>query len=186
MHIASLVMGIIALIVCLIPFFDVAVAIIAFIIALIALFVKRPDGTGKGMKITGFILSLLALLISSLVTFATIKVAKTGLEIFDNLKTSLSESQVIDIAETISETYNEAINRANDGKAYSYYNEDLGFGYVMTARDYYEVLIPEFGSSIEELKEKFTIYVDEEGYPSIDAEAWIEDLVEDSLSFLEE
>lgn len=69
MKIASLVLGIIALIFCWVPFFGLTLSIIAVVISIIALVMAKKDPKNKGMAIAGIVCSIIAIITSGLLTF---------------------------------------------------------------------------------------------------------------------
>jgi len=113
MHIASLVLGIIAIITCFIPFFGAAVALIALIIAIAAMCIKRPNNEGKGMKIAGLVLSIISLIISLLVTLVL-----PGVLLITNLGTDLIEDATNELSE-ISISFQNQLVQSYDGKTIS-------------------------------------------------------------------
>lgn len=95
MAITALVLGIVAIVLCLIPFIgfvSMVGGLAAIVLGIIALVKKKP---GKGMSIAGIILGALGMIIAILVTAATIAFIGTGVE-------AVSEERVVEYSATSS------------------------------------------------------------------------------------
>lgn len=123
MHIASLILGIIAIITCFIPIFGAAVSLIALIIAIAAMCIKRPNNEGKGMKIAGLVLSIIAFLISLFITVIP------SVLLISNLDTDLIEGAMNELG-NISQALQNQLVQSFDGKTMS------GADVLATCRQY--------------------------------------------------
>jgi len=168
MHIASLVLGIIAIITCFIPIFGAAVSLIALIIAIAAMCIKRPNNEGKGMKIAGLVLSIIAFVISLVISGGIILGAKViadnNEEIIQDAQETLKAADLANAKHACNLAYAQGISDGmqlgfNDGAAYNEY------GNIMTAEEYYKAVAETFGETVTEIKSKYVIIVNETGMP---------------------
>lgn len=77
MYIASLVLGIVAMLLCWVPVFGFVVATVGLIISIFALAKKDNARKSRGFEITGLILSIIAIIIALLITLSAVFFVKT-------------------------------------------------------------------------------------------------------------
>ena len=77
MYIASLVLGIVAMLLCWVPVFGFVVATVGLIISIFALAKKDNARKSRGFGITGLILSIIAIIIALLITLSAVFFVKT-------------------------------------------------------------------------------------------------------------
>jgi len=169
MSIASLVLGIIAILTCLIPIIGAVIALIALIIAIVAMCKKNVDSTGKGLRITGLILSILAMLGSLVITVPIVAgaaiISENNEKIIEEAQNAVSAAELANARNACLIAYAEASSRNsqfNDELEAKAYNE---YGNIMTAEDYYKAVAEEEEETVAEIKSKYVITVNETGTP---------------------
>ncbi|MBR5227625.1 MAG: hypothetical protein IKV94_03210 [Clostridia bacterium] len=165
MYIASLIFGIIALITSWIPFFGLAVTVISLIITIIAFCVKKPNG--KGMRIAGLVLTLIALVISGFMTYSVFMLADANEELLKEASEAKLKSDLSNAKFAVSLAYAQGLANGqsmNNGLAYT------SNGELMVAEDYYEALVGLEGDNLNEVKTKYKITVSVPGgAPNLEA-----------------
>ncbi|MBR5227731.1 MAG: DUF4190 domain-containing protein [Clostridia bacterium] len=168
MYIASLIFGIIAICTSIIPVLGVAVAVISLIITIIAFCIKRP--TGRGLRIAGLVLTLIAIVVSALLTYYTLLgIAEANEELSDRFTSAATAADLANAQNALVLAYVKGVTVGNskgftDSLAYT---DD---GELMIAEHYYKELVKAgYGDNILEVKKKFTITVSVPGKtPSIE------------------
>ena len=169
MYVASLVLGILSFILCLIPGIGTLLSIVAFIVSIVAV-CKKEHKSGRGMSIAGLVLSSISIVISVIVIIGIILFANFAVEGAHGILNELRDS---DLGEYISaevklmEKYTE-LEFKNEDKIYTGYIDRNTGEYVekfsgMEADDYYEEYMESIGFDVD-------IYVNVKGQPMIEKE----------------
>ena len=124
MHIASLVMGIVSFIFSWIPVWGFVLAIAALVIAIIAMASKKSEEKGKGMKIAGIVLSIIATVIALVVTISSVlllrAVVDTGKELIDDAQNATMdfmnqfENEIDDTVDDLEDEKEDVIDASKD------------------------------------------------------------------------
>jgi len=168
MYVASLVLGILSLVLCLIPGIGTILSIVALIISIVAVCKKQEEKSGRGMSIAGLILSSISIVISILVIIGIILFANFAV---DGAHSILNEIIDSDLGEYIGaevklmEKYAE-VELKNEGRIYTGYIDRNTGEYVemfkgIEADDYYEEYMESIGYDVD-------IYVNLKGQPIIE------------------
>jgi hypothetical protein len=81
MAVAGLVMGILALVLCWVPFVNWTLAILGVIFGGVGLAKSKRVGKGKGMAITGLTLSIVSIIASVVLYYMAVQAAKSEIEL---------------------------------------------------------------------------------------------------------
>ena len=168
MYVASLVLGIISLLLCLIPGIGTILSIVALIISIVAVCKKTEEKSGKGMGIAGLVLSLISTIISILVIIAIFVFANFAVEGANGILNELKDSDLgeyIGAEIKLMDKYTE-IEFKNEDKMYTGYIDRNTGEYVeqfsgMEAEEYYEEYMDSLGYDVD-------IYVNAKGEPIIE------------------
>lgn len=157
MYIASLVLGIISLLLCWFPIIGFIISIIALVISIIAMVKKKPEG--KGMGIAGIILSILAVVFSLIITLISMSAAYLLNEGADELK---EKSQSALYASDIANAKSKLAMKSAEITSLNWNNEYTGY-----IDEYTEEYVSAFeGIELEEFYEEYI----EDMYPKFDAD----------------
>ena len=168
MYVASLVLGMLSLLFCLIPGIGTLLSIVALIISIVAVCKKEEEKSGRGMGIAGLILSSISIIISIFLVISIFIFANFAV---DGAKGILNEIIDSDLGEYIGaeakllEKYAE-IEFKNQDKMYTGYidrttGEYAERGIGIEADDYYEAYMESIGYDVD-------IYVNVKGKPIIE------------------
>lgn len=172
MYIASLVLGLLSLMLCWVPFFNVILALVALTISIVAVTKKREDKTGRGMSISGFLTSSISILISIIFCIVIIKFTLSLPGFVQNIVTEFREELDIENisgyveAEKLIQSKYVQVNIKNKEKKYTGYINSTTEEYTdrltgIEIDDFYENYLKESGYD-------YDIFVSNNGKPSID------------------
>lgn len=168
MYVASLILGIISLLLCLIPGIGTLLSIVAFIISIVAVCKKTEEKSGKGMGVAGLVLSSISTIISVFVIIVIFVFANFAVEGANGILNELKDSdfgEYIGAEVKLMEKYAE-VEFKNEEKMYTGYIDRKTGEYVekfsgMEAEDYYEEYMESIGYDVD-------IYVNVKGQPIIE------------------
>jgi len=168
MYVASLVLGILSFLLCLIPGIGTLLSIVALIISIVAVCKKTEEKSGKGMGIAGLVLSSISTIISILVIIAIFVFANFAVEGANGILNELKDSDLgeyIGAEVKLMEKYAE-VEFKNKDKMYTGYIDRTTGEYVekfsgMEAEDYYEEYMESIGYDVD-------VYVNVKGQPIIE------------------
>ena len=168
MYVASLVLGILSFLLCLIPGIGTVLAIIGFIISIVAVCRKVEEKSGKGMGVAGLILSSISIFISILIIIGIFVIGNFA---FDGVKYILNEFKNSELGDYLGaevklmEKYEE-VEFKNEDKMFTGYIDRKTGEYVerfkgIEADDYYEEYMESIGYDVD-------VYVNVKGEPIIE------------------
>lgn len=168
MYVASLVLGIISLLLCLIPGIGTILSIVAFIISIVSVCKKTEEKSGKGMGIAGLVLSSISIIVSIFLIIGIILFANLAVEGAHGILNEIRDSdfgEYIGAEVKLMEKYAE-LEFKNEEKMYTGYIDRKTGEYVekfsgMEAEDYYEEYMESIGYDVD-------IYVNVKGQPIIE------------------
>jgi hypothetical protein len=148
MGVASLILGIIALVLCWIPALGFILALIALIVAIAAMCSKKNKEKDRGLKIAGLVMSIVSIVTSVIMTvpliIGAIIVAENSDKIKDLITQTVGESDILAVNSKLIAAY--ADLRADN----PFLNEiDLNGAFIVDGttyyglEDYYTKVVPE-------------------------------------------
>ena len=166
MGIASFVVSILAIILCLIPVVGMLFALIALILATIAMCRKKNKEVHRGLKTAGLVISIIAMLISTLFTVPTLMGAYF---VFKNSQTMIDAANNATLLADITDVREECtlawITAATENKGIAI-DEN---GEVVTAEYYYNCIETKGFGTKKELMKKYVITVSQtNGSPTVE------------------
>ena len=126
MYIASLVLGIVAMLLCWVPVFGFVVATIGLVISIVALAKKDLTRKSRGFEITGLVLSIIAIVIALIINLGTafLVTSVANNDVISKASDVALESDKENAKNTLKVEY-ATISIINNGNEYTgYINED--------------------------------------------------------------
>lgn len=168
MYVASLILGLLSLILCWVPVVGTLLAIVALVISIIAVCKKEDEKSERGMSIAGLVLSSISIIVSIFVIVFVIIFFNVAFDIGEDIITNFKNSEIgefIGAEAKLLEKYSE-VEFKNQDKLYTGYidrntGEYVEKGQGMEINEYYEEYLENNGYDVD-------VYVNKRGEPIIE------------------
>ena len=168
MYVASLILGLLSLILCWVPVVGTLLAIVALVISIIAVCKKEDEKSERGMSIAGLVLSSISIIVSIFVIVFVIIFFNVACDIGEDIITNFKNSEIgefIGAEAKLLEKYSE-VEFKNQDKLYTGYidrntGEYVEKGQGMEINEYYEEYLENNGYDVD-------VYVNKRGEPIIE------------------
>ncbi len=168
MYVASLILGLLSLILCWVPVLGTLLAIVALIISIIAVCKKEDEKSERGMSIAGLVLSSISIIVSIFIIVFVMILFNVAFDIGEDVINNFQNSELGEFigAETkLLEKYSE-VEFKNQDKLYTGYIDRNTAEYVekgqgMEIDEYYEEYLENNGYDVD-------VYVNKRGEPIIE------------------
>jgi len=168
MYVASLILGLLSLILCWVPVIGTILSIVSLIISIVAVCKKEDEKSERGMSIAGLILSCVSIIISIFIIFGVLVFANFAMDMTHDILTEFKDSdfgEYIGAEVKLMEKYAE-VELKNEEKMYTGYidrntGEYVEKNYGIEVDEYYEEYMDSLGYDLD-------IYVNVKGEPIIE------------------